>query len=76
MVVACRRWDTKRVEADCEERERGEGGRRRRRRMVVVEGATIMSGAREGEQDKNGVRGRGGGSGREKKEVEEEAEAG
>lgn len=24
--------------------------------MVVVEGATIMSGAREGEQDKNGVR--------------------
>lgn len=47
--------------------------------MVVVEGATItiyMSGAREGEQDKNGVRGRGGGSGREKKEVEEEAEAG
>lgn len=69
MVVACRRWDTKRVEADCEERERGEG----RRRMVVVEGATIMSGAREGEEDKNGVRGRGGDSGREKKE---EAEAG
>lgn len=41
--------------------------------MVVVEGATIMSGAREGEEDKNGVRGRGGDSGREKKE---EAEAG
>lgn len=28
--------------------------------MVVVEGATIMSGAREGEEDKNGARGRGG----------------
>lgn len=43
----------------------------------VVEGATIMSGAREGERDKNGVRGRGGDSGgREKKEEEVEAEAG